>query len=100
MAVLVAFNPAGMSKTVYLAMMRRLEGEVRPWPPKGMIMHVCYGSEEKVRVMAAWESREDFETFRSLVMPTIGEVGADPGPPEISEVHNVIKGEGVWRGAR
>lgn len=92
MAVLVAFNPAGMSKAVYMEMMRRLEAEVRPWPPKGLIMHVCYGSAERVRVVAAWESREDFEAFRNLVMPTIGEVGAEPGPPEVSEVHNVIRG--------
>jgi hypothetical protein len=62
--------------------------ETGDFPPDGMEYHVCFGSDGNLRVSETWESREKFEAFGQRLMPVLGEVGIDPGEPEVLEVHN------------
>ena len=44
-----------------------------------------------VRVSEIWDSREQLDAFGQRLMPVLGEVGIDPGEPEILEIHNIIR---------
>lgn len=37
-----------------------------------------------------WESMEAFERFGSTLKPILQEIGVDPGPPEITPMHNFL----------
>ena len=39
-----------------------------------------------------WESQQAFEAFGPTLLPIMAELGADPGQPMVSPVHNIIKG--------
>ena len=45
-----------------------------------------------IQVFDVWDSQESFEAFGATLMPIMTELGADPGQPMVSAVHNVIKG--------
>jgi hypothetical protein len=60
--------------------------------PKGRQYHVALESNGNVQVFDVWESQEDFEAFGATLMPILGGVGAEPGEPMVSQVHNVIVG--------
>ena len=45
-----------------------------------------------IQVFDVWESQESFEAFGATLVPIMTELGADPGTPMISPVHNIIKG--------
>jgi hypothetical protein len=53
-----------------------------------MEYHVCFGSDDNLRVSEIWDSQEKFEAFGSRLMPVLDEVGIDPGQPEVHPVHN------------
>ena len=55
-------------------------------------------SDDGIRVIDVWESREAFERFtREKVVPAFGELGVAPPPIQSIEVHNYFSG-GRWRG--
>jgi hypothetical protein len=45
-----------------------------------------------IQVFDVWESQESFEAFGATLVPIMTELGADPGKPMASPVHNIIKG--------
>ena len=41
----------------------------------------------------AWPpAQEPFDAFGATLLPIMGELGADPGQPHVSPVHNIIEG--------
>jgi hypothetical protein len=43
-------------------------------------------------VFDIWESDEQFQPFGATLLPILAELGVDPGAPQVSPVHNMIKG--------
>jgi hypothetical protein len=44
-----------------------------------------------LRVGEIRDSRERFEAFGKRLMPVLGDVGIEPGGPEVIEIQNIIR---------
>jgi len=49
MSVVVRHQPTGLTKEQYDEVSRRME-EAGVWPPDGIVLHDCFGSEGDLRV--------------------------------------------------
>ncbi|MBV9216241.1 MAG: hypothetical protein JO053_08700 [Acidobacteria bacterium] len=92
MAIVVRFTPNGMTAAKYDEIINRLRA-VGAGSPAGRTFHVCFGDPNNLKVSDIWDSHETFAKFGETLMPILGELGVDPGSPEIVEVHNTIIGE-------
>ena len=91
MSIVVRFSPTNLTKEKYDESLRRIE-ESGAFPPDGMEYHVLFGSEGSLRVSEVWDSREQFEVFGERLMPLLADIGIEfSGPPEILEVHNIVR---------
>ena len=88
--MLVRYTPAALTAEQYDESVRRLE-ESGDFPPDGLDLHVCFGTDGTLRVSEVWDSREQFEAFGERLMPVLTDVGIEPGEPEIIDVHNIVK---------
>jgi len=92
MSIVVRFSPIGLTAEKYDATTQKLEAAGEEFPPEGLEMHVCFGSDGDLRVSEIWDSRERFEAFGEKLMPVLSETGIDfSGEPEVYEVHNLEK---------
>jgi hypothetical protein len=89
-SVLVRFAPASLTAEQYDESVRRLE-EAGDFPPDGLDIHVCFGSEGNLRVSEIWDSQEQLDAFGERLMPVLADIGIDPGEPELMEIHNLVK---------
>jgi hypothetical protein len=69
---------------------RRVAAEIGDQQPKGVIAHIVVKGDEGLRHIGVWESREDWERFRSeRVDPALARVLAAAGvadlPPRVPE---------------
>jgi hypothetical protein len=54
---------------------------------------VTEGSDGNLKVSEIWNSREQFEAFDKRLMPILAGVGIQlANPPDIFDVHNIVKG--------
>ncbi len=90
MSVLIRFAPASLTAEQYDESIRRLK-QSGDFAPDGLEYHVCFGLEGTLRVSEIWDSREQLQAFGERLMPLLAEVGIDPGEPELTEIHNIIK---------
>jgi hypothetical protein len=92
MSILVRFIGApGMTAEKYDATLPTIEASGE-FPPDGLEYHVAFSSDDSFRVSEIWDSREQFEAFGQRLMPILTANGVElAGPPEIVEVHNIIK---------
>jgi hypothetical protein len=92
MSILVRFTGApGMSAQQYDETMPRIEGSGE-FPPDGLDYHVAFNSGGSFRVSEIWDSMEQFEAFGQRLMPILAASGIElAGPPEVIEIHNIIK---------
>jgi hypothetical protein len=92
MSILVRFTGApSMTAEKYDATMPVIEASGQ-FPPDGLEFHVAFNSGDSFRVSEIWESKEKFEAFGQRLMPILAEGGIElAGPPEIVEIHNLIK---------
>jgi len=92
MSILVRFTGApGMTAEKYDVVQPRIEA-AGEFPPKGLEYHVAFSSGGSFRVSEIWDSMEQFEAFGERLMPILTENGVElAGPPEVIEVHNIIK---------
>lgn len=93
MSIVVRFHPTSLTKEKYDDVLRREEEAAgTEFPPDGRDYHVCFGSDEELRVSEIWESREQFEAYGERLMPILADAGIEfSRDPEIFEVHNIIK---------
>jgi hypothetical protein len=92
MSILVRFPPTSMTTEQYEQVKKRVS-ENGPFPPDGMEYHVCFGPEGNRRVSEIWASREQFEAFGERLMPILAGAGIQfANPPDVFEVHNIVKG--------
>jgi hypothetical protein len=92
MSILARFTGApGMTAEMYDATMPNIEAS-GTFPPDGLEYHVAFSSGGSFRVSEIWDSREQLEAFGQRLMPILHEGGIElAGPPEIVEIHNIIK---------
>ena len=91
MALVMNFTPTAFTATKYNETLKKLEA-AGVGSPKGRLYHVCFGSEDNLRVTDIWESQEEFDAFGQTLIPIMTELGVDPGQPEIATIYNIIKG--------
>jgi hypothetical protein len=91
MSVLIRFAPPSLTAEQYDSVVARLEQD-GVMPAEGMEYEICFGSEGKLKVSQVWDTREHMDAFGQRLMPILQEYGIDPGPPEVVDVHNVIRG--------
>ena len=60
--------------------------------PAGRLYHVALETDGQIQVFDVWDSQESFEAFGATLLPIMAELGADPGQPQVSSVHNIIEG--------
>ena len=92
MSILVRFTGApGMGAEKYDAVLPKIEASGE-FPPDGLEYHVAFSAGDSFRVSEIWDSKEQFEAFGQRLMPILAESGIElAGPPEVIEVHNIIK---------
>ena len=92
MSILVRFTGAsGLTAQQYDDAMPRIEASGQ-FPPDGLAYHVAFESGGNFRVSEVWDSMAQFEAFGQRLMPILAASGIElAGPPEIVEVHNIIK---------
>src|SRR5687767_3203098 len=90
MSIVVRFAPASLTAAQYDQTIGKLE-ESGDFPPDGLDVHLCFGSDGNLLVSEVWDSREQFEAFGPRLMPVLQEAGIDPGEPTVLEVHNLIR---------
>jgi hypothetical protein len=59
--------------------------------PPGRLLHVALEVDGKIQVFDVWESEEAFHAVDSQMGALFAEAGVDPGPPQVSAIHNLIK---------
>jgi hypothetical protein len=91
MALGFYFSPSSFTPAIYDDVLVRLEA-AGAGAPAGRIYHVALESDGLIQVFDVWESQEAFEAFGATLVPIMTELGADPGTPMVSPVHNIIKG--------
>ncbi len=92
MSFVLRFKPSGFTAAKYNEVLKQLDA-AGAGAPKGRSYHVCYGDPNSVQVTDVWDNMEDFQAFGKTLVPIMQSLGADPGQPEIQEVHNIIIGE-------
>jgi hypothetical protein len=80
------FSPAQYDETI-----KKLD-EAGAGAPDGRLYHVALESDGNIQVFDVWESQEKFDAFGATLMPILTGLGADPGTPMVTPVHNIIKG--------
>ena len=91
MALSFYFSPSSFTPAVYDDTIKRLEA-AGAGAPAGRLYHCALEADGKIQVFDVWESQEAFEAFGPTLLPIMAELGADPGQPMVSPVHNIIKG--------
>jgi hypothetical protein len=85
------FSPSSFTKARYDDTIKRLEA-AGAGAPAGRLYHCALEADGLIQVFDVWDSQESFEAFGATLVPIMTELGADPGTPMISPVHNIIKG--------
>jgi hypothetical protein len=89
LALSVYFAPKSLNAQKYDEAMKRL-GEAGAANPKGRQHHICFGSGDQLQVFEVWASQADFDAFGQVLMPILGQVGIDPGTPQVAPVQNIV----------
>ena len=90
MSMLVRFNPPSLTTEQYDTTVQKLE-DGGDFPPDGLDLHVCFGTDGSLKVSEVWDSQEQFDAFGERLRPILEEAGIDSGQPEVIEVHNIIR---------
>ena len=91
MALGFYFSPSSFTPSGYDEVIKKLEA-AGAGAPAGRLYHFALEADGKIQVFDVWESQEAFEAFGPTLLPIMAELGADPGQPMVSPVHNIIKG--------
>jgi hypothetical protein len=91
MAMGLYFTPSSFTKERYDETIKKLEAAGAS-APAGRLYHCAMEADGLIQVFDVWESQETFEAFGATLVPIMTELGADPGQPMITPVHNIIKG--------
>jgi hypothetical protein len=90
MAIAIYFHPESMNSAQYDDVMKRLDA-AGAGSPAGRLHHSVFGPPDHLMVYDVWDSAESFQKFGDTLMPILGEVGIDPGQPDIMPLHNLVQ---------
>jgi hypothetical protein len=85
------FTPASFSTATYDEALSKLEA-AGAGAPAGRLYHVALETDGQIQVFDVWDSQESFEAFGETLVPIMTGLGAEPGEPMVSKVHNIIQG--------
>ena len=85
------FTPSSFTQARYDDTIKRLE-EAGAGSPPGRLYHVAMEADGLIQVFNVWESEASFQAFGKTLLPIMADLGADPGQPQASTIHNMIKG--------
>jgi len=91
MALGMYFAPSSFTPARYDDAIKRLEA-AGAGSPAGRLYHVALEADGQIQVFDIWDSEESFQAFGETLVPILAELGVDSGQPQVSTVHNVIKG--------
>jgi hypothetical protein len=91
MALGFYFTPSSFSTATYDEALSKLEA-AGAGAPAGRLYHVALETDGQIQVFDVWDSQESFEAFGETLVPIMTGLGAEPGEPMVSKVHNIIKG--------
>jgi len=91
MALAFYFSPSSFTPEVYDETIKKLEAAGAALRP-ARLYHFALRTTGRIQVFDVWESQQAFEAFGPTLLPIMAELGADPGQPMVSPVHNIIKG--------
>lgn len=91
MALGMYFRPGAMTPERYEEVIRRL-AEAGWGAPPGREYHAALETNGLIEVFDVWTSQELFDAFGEVLIPILTDIGAEPAPPEVTSVHNVIVG--------
>ena len=91
MALGMYFTPSSFTPARYDDTIKRLEQAGAGSPP-GRLYHVAMEADGLIQVFDVWESEARFQDFGKTLLPIMTDLGADPGQPQASPIHNMIKG--------
>ena len=91
MALGLYFQPSSFTPDAYDSAIKKLEA-AGAGAPKGRLYHVAMLHEGSIQVFDVWDSEASFQAFGETLVPIMTELGADPGEPSISPIHNIIVG--------
>jgi hypothetical protein len=91
MALGMYFTPSSFTPARYDDAIKRLK-EAGAGSPPGRLYHVAMEADGLIQVFDVWESEASFQAFGKTLLPIMKDLGADPGQPQASPVHNMIKG--------
>ena len=91
MALGMYFTPTSFTPKRYDDTIKRLEQAGAGSPP-GRLYHVAMEADGLIQVFDVWESEASFQAFGKTLLPIMADLGADPGQPQSSPVHNLIQG--------
>jgi hypothetical protein len=94
MAIGIYFGHTGLDVNKYKECMKRLK-KAGAAHPIGRSYHSSFGPAHKLMVFDVWTSQAAFDKFGKTLMPILQQLGAEPGPPDIMQIHNVVKPPGV-----
>jgi hypothetical protein len=94
MAVAIEMTFRGATLDMYDQVIQKM-GLVRGGPlPPGGISHWVAQTDDAIRVVDVWETREQFDRFAQEQIGPYSQQAGFPGPPETTyhEVHNTLGG--------
>ena len=91
MALGFYFTPSSFPPATYDEALSRLEA-AGAGAPAGRLYHVALETDGQIQVFDVWDSQESFDAFGETLVPIMTALGADPGQPMVSQVHNTIQG--------
>jgi hypothetical protein len=91
MALGIYFGSAAFTPEQYDEAIKQLDA-AGAGAPAGRLSHVALESSGQIQVFDVWESQEAFDAFGAVLLPILGALGADPGQPMVTPVHNLIAG--------
>lgn len=94
MSIVVRYNLVGMTAEKYDRGVQRVQDELgESGALAALDYHICFGPDGNLLVSEVWDSREQFEAFRELLLPVLAASGIDPGRIDVYDVHAVQKRE-------
>jgi hypothetical protein len=91
MALGFYFSPTSFTAAYYDQLLGESEA-AGAGTPAGRLYHVALETDGQIRVFDVWDSQESLDAFGETLVPLMTALGAVPGQPSVSKVHNLIQG--------
>src|SRR3954447_1802925 len=96
MAILMRSEASGVTTDQYDQVNENMGVTGDDTAPDGLIQHICGRTPDGIVVIDVWESEEKLNAFfEQRVGPALAAAGVELPPPDVFQVHNMLKGSGT-----